>query len=54
MIRAEGGMKMLKSIQSEQIKKFVAIVILCFYPALLLPKLPIWIFSFYGDWIWWL
>ena len=33
MIRAEGGMKMLKSIQSEQIKKFIAIVILGFLPS---------------------
>ena len=33
MIRAEGGMKMLESIQSEQIKKFVAIVVLGFLPS---------------------
>ena len=33
MIRAEGGMKMLESIQSVQIKKFVAIVILWFLPS---------------------
>ena len=33
MIRAEGGVKMLKSIQSEQIKKFIAIVVLSFLPS---------------------
>ena len=33
MLREEGGMKMLKSIQSGQIKKFVAIVILWFLPS---------------------
>lgn len=33
MLREEGGMKMLKSIQSGQIKKFVAIVILGFLPS---------------------
>ena len=33
MMRTEGGMKMLKSIQSEQIKKFVAIVVLGFLPS---------------------
>ena len=33
MLREEGGMKMLKSIQSEQIKKFVAIVVLGFLPS---------------------
>ena len=33
MLREEGGMKMLKSIQSEQIKKFIAIVVLSFLPS---------------------
>ena len=33
MIREGGGIKMLKSIQSEQIKKFIAIVVLRFLPS---------------------